>query len=296
MSSCVRLPTRCLHLWGRTGLGDTIYLRPVARAASKRFDEVYVSTAWPELFSDMPVHCVRSGSGLRCQTKNADKRANRFVELPSGVQGRELKYGWKELRKSNIMVQMERDAGVVCSPLRFDLPPLPHSPVQGKYAVVRPVSIREDWPNPGRNPLPEYIGRAASILKESGWTVVSVGDLEDGKENLVGEPIPADIRYERGELDTLDLLALIQNAGVVVGGVGFIVPAVVATQTPAVIVGGGQGACNSPKAVLDPRMDASRVRWIMPDQYCRCRKKRHNCNKTISDFDAKLRTALREWT
>ena len=101
----------------------------------------------------------------------------------------------------------------------------------------------------------------------------------------MGDPVPASERYEHGELDPLSLLALVAAADVVVGAVGWIVPACLATKTPCVVIGGGRGACDAPECLLHRQVESQHIRWILPDDYCRCLKRTHDgCNKTIAYF------------
>ena len=88
----------------------------------------------------------------------------------------------------------------------------------------------------------------------------------------------------RGELSTMQALGLVARADVVVGGVGWIVPAALAAKRPAFIVLGGQGGHNGPHVILDDRVDSLRIGFATPDRYCLCADKQHNCAKEISDL------------
>ena len=63
---------------------------------------------------------------------------------------------------------------------------------------------------------------------------------------------------------------------------------------PVVLIAGGQGAWNAPELIYPPEIDTSRIRWIMPDRYCRCAPADHDCDKEISDFAPRFRRALEE--
>jgi hypothetical protein len=76
---------------------------------------------------------------------------------------------------------------------------------------------------------------------------------------------------------------------VVVGGVGWIVPACVALGTPAFIVLGGNGGMNAPDKIIDTRMDGSRIGFATPKEYCRCLDMRHLCEKQIPDLERQWR-------
>ncbi|HDG9203473.1 TPA: hypothetical protein PBW36_006308, partial [Pseudomonas aeruginosa] len=84
------------------------------------------------------------------------------------------------------------------------------------------------------------------------------------------------------------LLALLQHADAVIGGIGWIVPASIAAKVPAWIICGGQGGYNSPEHITDKCMDLSRITFAVPDRFCRCTMKQHNCDKRITDHDQRF--------
>lgn len=263
---------------GMRGLGDNIYQRAFVKALP---GPVWVDTPWPELYSDLPnVHCVQPQTTLRTQAKNI-RRHHDWQQAPAGLRSVKVAYG-----KEGIIPGMARCFGV--APAGFDLPDFGASPVPGRYVVVRPVTVRAEWRADARNPLPEYVAQAAAEMRRRGYTVVSVADLQPGQEWAL-DPLPdADIRYHAGELPVEQLLALIQGAAAVIGGIGWILPACIAARVPAWIVCGGQGGYNAPELITSPSMDMSRITFAVPDNFCRCIQKQHNCDKRISDYDARL--------
>jgi len=258
------------------GLGDNLYERAFIKALPK---PVYLDTPWPELFRDIPgVHFVQPQTTLRTQAKNI-ARHSQWEVAPPRQPARHIRYG-----AEGIIQGMTASFGV--APVEFDLPPLPPSPATGKYVVVRPATVRSEWRADTRNPDPEYIYRAAWEARLAGYTVISVADLEEGKEWLVGGvSFPADIEYHKGELPVEQLLALVQGAAAVIGGIGWIVPACLAAKVPAWIICGGQGGYNAPELICPP---GSNITFAVPDNFCRCRLKQHNCDKRISNYDTKL--------
>lgn len=286
---------RPVLLYGRCGLGDNVYWRPLVRRAAQDH-EVYLETPWPELYADLGgVRFVKPRkTKLRTQLKNIARHQHVFVRPPVGRSLR-LKYEWKDLPASNIFALMERRLGLKADPFRFDLPDFGPSPIETDQpvAVLRPATERAEWLNRARNPDPMYIGRAAELLREAGFYVVLAADLEPGMEWMLGEP-PFSAAVLDPKPGIVPLLAAIQHAAVVVGPAGFIVPACLAFRTPLIVIGGGQGARNHPDRLIDPRMDASRARFILPDPYCGCEDPLHDCSKDIPDFDAQFMTALEE--
>jgi hypothetical protein len=228
--------------------------------------------------ADLPnVHFIRPQTTLRTQAKNIARHSN-WTPLPPRLPSRSPRYG-----AEGIIRGLTNTFGV--APAEFDLPPLPPSPEQGAYVVVRPATVRSEWRADTRNPDPLYIWQAAHEAKSRGYRVVSVADLQDGAEWTI-EPLPyADVRYHNGELPVEQLLALVKGAAAVIGGIGWIVPACLAAKVPAWIVCGGQGGFNAPELICP---SGSTITFAVPDNFCRCRQKIHNCDKRISDYDSKL--------
>ena len=274
------------------GLGDNVYLRPFVKGAVEAGEDVYLQTPWPQLFSDLDVRCVRPEPRYRTQQKNVEAQ-------PDGV--------WHDPPADAQLVtpRISGACGSISGGIAysspwavrsdaFDLPSflkvgLAAYPV--RKAVVRPNVVRKEWENPARNPDPRYLAKAVELLKRSHF-VISVADVSDGEEWIDGPLSDADHVSHQGELSVERLFALIEHADVVVGGVGFILPVAISYGTPAIIIGGGNGGHNAPERLVGYGMDGSRVRWIMPDDYCRCLAYEHDCAKDISDFEVWFVTAL----
>lgn len=258
------------------GLGDSLY----SRAFIKNLPgQIYIDTPWPELLTDLPnVHFIRPQTTLRTQAKNIARHTNWI--LPPGRQPtRQIRYGTE-----GIIPGMTACFGV--APAEFDLPPLPPSPVEGRYVVVRPVTVRSEWRADTRNPDPYYLNMATSLAMYRGYEVVSVADLQDGREWLVGTAPIANLQFHNGELPVEQLLALVKGAAAVIGGIGWLVPAALCAKVPAWIVCGGQGGYNAPE-LITPKGQTN-ITFAVPDNFCRCRLKQHTCNKEIKNYDAKL--------
>lgn len=260
---------------GMRGLGDAVY----SRAFIKQLPgEIYYDTPWPELVADIPgVHFLKPQTTLRTQAKNIARQAV-WTMPPTRQPTRQIRYGTE-----GIINGMIGSFGVM--PGEFDLPPLPPSPESGPYVVVRPATVRSEWRADTRNPDPEYIMLAAWEARLRGYRVISVADLEEGKEWAL-TPLPFwDKCYHHGELPVEQLLALVKGAAAVIGGIGWLVPAALAAKVPAWIICGGQGGFNSPKQICP---DGSTITFAVPDNFCRCKLKQHNCDKRISNYGAKL--------
>lgn len=272
------------------GLGDNIFQRPFVQSLLDRGDKIWITTPWPEVYDGMDVSFVRSSTSLRTQIKNQSRYSESFWSKwpPTAVVTR-ASYGAKELSYGSIFDAMRRGFGV--EPSRMSLPSF-HSPITGDYAVVRPVTARKEWCNLSRNPYPEYIETASKMLLDTGIKVISVADLEQDKEWIVGKEPPATVQFHRGELDCRSLLGLIRHAKCVVGGVGWIVPASIAYGVPLFCVLGGNGRHNHPSKISDRAMELNKVRWAIPDRHCMCALMNHNCDKEISNFEWQFRSFL----
>jgi hypothetical protein len=257
------------------GLGDNIYERAFIKQLPK---PVYLDTPWPEIHAGIEgVHFIRPQTNLRTQAKNIARHTT-WTMPPTRHPTRQIRYG-----AEGIIPGMIASFGVM--PGEFDLPPLPPSPVEGKYVVVRPATVRSEWRADTRNPASLYIDLAARMASERGYKVISVADLVEGVEWVQDYEPYADVKYHKGELPVEQLLALVKGAAAVIGGIGWIVPAALAARVPAWIICGGQGGFNSPKQICP---DGSTITFAVPDNFCKCRLKTHNCDKRISNYDAKL--------
>jgi hypothetical protein len=277
---------RTILLRGMWGLGDNIYARPFMRAAAAQYD-LWLDTPWPELFEDLDIRFVRGSRRLRTQTDNiALQSKDRWSRPPLSTREVTLNYG--NLAASSIIRSLETrwstKLGVRFDPALFDLPDMGPSPVKSgrPIAVIRPVTERAEWLNRARNPKPEYVNALAAELMAT-HTVVAVGNLAPGHEWAVGNLPPAHHHFLFGELKIRELLALVRDADIVVGGVGWIVPAGLALKTRTFIVLGGHGGHNAPEKLTDPRLDLSHIGFAMPDRLCRCTHMLHNCMKDITD-------------
>lgn len=262
---------------GMLGLGDSIYQRAFLKGEK---NQIYFVTSWPELYEDLPnVIPVKPATNLRTQKKNADKY-QRWQPAPQAT-ARPISYGTHGIIKG-LSLSFGKKA------CEMDLPDFGESPVDGDYVVVRPVTLREEWKAVSRNPKPQYIEQSVNAIKAKGLKVVSVADLEEGKEWLVGNQINADIEFHKGELTIKQLMALCANAKALIGGVGWIVPTSLAYKVPAWVVLGGHGTFNHPKQLQQIDYPNNSITWAMPDEFCMCRMMAHDCNKTISDYSEKL--------
>jgi len=272
------------------GLGDAIYVRPLIRDAALQ-RSIYLETPWPELYADLNVHFVRGEKGLRLQMRNVLAQDDGiWVKPPPLIETVALGYGPLELQESDVFGAMasKMPMKMVSKPV-WDLPDMGASPVDpgdAPLAFIRPALRRLEWDNLARNPLPQYVSLASKDLKSRGYATLVVCDLRVDRELLDNGIMPdCNLALTKGELSVRQLLATVRDAAVVVGPVGWILPACVALGTPCFIILGGNGGMNAPERLLRPAMKAAHVGFAMPKEFCRCMDMRHECRKEIPDLE-----------
>lgn len=280
-----------LYIEGPGGMGDCIYIRPFVRELAGSWD-AYLETPWPEIFDDLDVKFVPHRAQLRTQDKNM-ARFDGWAERPQPPYNN---IALSRLPNTSVMGSFLHQCPVPEERFVFDLTPGTAPPIRTRkpVAVIRPVTIRSEWPNHSRAPKAEYISHAAKELRERGFYVVSIADVDPPQEWFDGDPPPADKAFHGGELRIRQLIGLFRLADVVVGGVGFILPMALATGTPLIMVAGGSGRTEHPDQVTHPWIDTSRTAWLFPEPYCMCNQMDHGCNKDIPDFPEKFGAALDE--
>jgi hypothetical protein len=263
------------------GLGDTIYQRGVLEALSKQRD-LYVETPWPQLYADIPtIKCVRPDTMLRTQVKNVKVTEGVWAEPPKGCETRRVTYA--HIHSGTMMDALCQAAGVDKSLVRFSAPPVSRARRARPYILVRPATLRSEWRADARGPKPEYLAQAIEVLRKD-FHIISVADLEPGKEWAL-PPLPyADEIHHSGELHVMDLMSLVAGAAGVVGGIGWLAPVAAAYKVPALLVFGGAGLFNGPERIFDPVMDTSHIVQAIPDNFCMCGGTHHACDKTIRGF------------
>jgi ADP-heptose:LPS heptosyltransferase len=282
------VPREPLYVAGMWGMGDNIYSRPFVRAAAQRYD-IWLDTPWPEIYADVNIKFVRGTRRLRTQLKNIKRQEAERWSMPPNASVRQIKIGYGiDLHARSIIDSMQQhwwNAGIHFDPALFDLPDMGPSPVisDRPVAVVRPVTVRQEWRNEARNPRPEYIAQLAAALMAT-HHVVSVADIAPNEEWAIGELPQAHQHFLFGELSVHQLLALIRDADIVIGGVGWIVPAGLALKVKTFVVLGGHGGHNAPAKITDPRLDLSRLGFAVPEKFCQCTRMLHDsCDKKIAD-------------
>lgn len=280
-----------LYIKTMSGLGDSVFQRSVVKCAAQKTDTVYLKTPWPELYADIEnIRFVEGEKRYRTQAKNLKKTKHKFEKVSDNIETISLGYDAQDLMRESILDVLSRQLPPDGSPFVFDLPPSQPSKiaqiVQQPFVIVRPNTIRKEWMNPARNPLPEYITMAVAAARAAGFPIVSLADVDEFEEEIFdGDPPYADFTFNRGEVDICEMIAVVREATGVISGVGWPVPFCLAAKTRLLCVLGGCGAHNAPHIIAPPNViDTSNITWAIPDKFCMCGNNTHECIKTISNI------------
>jgi hypothetical protein len=135
--------------------------------------------------------------------------------------------------------------------------------------------LRTEWSGcDARNPDAQAYVELARSIKDS-FFVLSVADLEPGREWLTCDSLPANVEMHRGELCFEELAALAELASLVYCSPGFMIPLAQAVRARLIAVFGGHESAR----LYD--QGRSKELWIQPQQPCECFSKTHKCDKAI---------------
>ena len=272
-----------LLLWGMHGLGDNLHQRALVRELSKSH-ELWLKTSYPQIYHDFPeLHLVHLNSPVRVMAKNEARSAQLYcAEPPASLPVIRVSYPPEDVKKTgSVLGAMSKVCGVALGDFRMPVPPewrMPQIDTGGRPLLVyRPLTERaESIGYATRNPdATAYNALFKAIRGE--FFVVSVADVERGKEWLVGPPVAADLQLHAGELDFEALAGLFHSAALVFGAPGFATILAQAVGTPMVTVFGGFEDARSYSA------GARFSPWlaIEPTKPCNCWTHGHDCDKRI---------------
>lgn len=280
---------------GMYGLGDTLYMRAVVRERIRQSsDQLYIQTPWPQIWQDLPVKMIRSGTTLRMQKRNEE--ANTHLYHPPPFQSRYRRntyvgYGGHDFKDGSSMLDTIGQSLATNLPDSMSVgwtvpddwkwrPTHDDAAINARpIAFVRPPTLRKEWMAPGRNPDQAAFEACVNHLMES-HHVVSVASIEVGKEWLIGNAIGHTF-YHDGQLSFEQMLGLLAAADFAFGGVGWLVPAMQCVKTRAAILFGGVLGANGRHVIMPDQLDWQNVRMILPDdgEQCWCISYRHACRK-----------------
>lgn len=213
--------------------------------------DVWLESSWVAPYWDLigqGLKVLRKPTPLRTQNKNADREAKLFAATaaPANAPTRQVWYRPEEVRRHQSVL------GAMCAGMACDLAvadfrlPIPKAWLDRADALIaswnapkpimiyRPLIERTEWSGcAARNPDHADYAALFSSLRDR-FFVVSLADLEDGKEWMVGRPAQYDVCFHQGELDFEIIAALVSRAALVFCSPGFAVILGQAVETPVI--------------------------------------------------------------
>lgn len=238
-----------LVLHGMHGLGDNLHQRALVRQLMASH-EVYLESSWVAPYWDLigaGLKVLRKETSLRTQAKNAEREAEQFWsgKPPESARHLQIWYRPEAVRRHGSVLGAMCDG--ICDIAQADFRlPLPQAWLDRADALIaswgsskpllilRPLVERKEWSGCAtRNP--DRAGYAAlfAALRDR-FFVISLADLVDGIEWMVGAKIESDVAFHHGELAFEMLAALFARAALVFCSPGFAVILAQAVETPAI--------------------------------------------------------------
>ena len=297
-----------LHIQGMHGLGDNLHQRAVIRQLMQTRD-VTLETSWPAVYHDLMAEglkVTRRPVALRTQSKNAarESEAAKFSSRhPFARAGLRVAYGGGQVLQTpskTILEVMCSVTGTSYAEADYRLPipdawdsalfkvldALPMQASGKPWMFYRPLVARPEWRGGAmRNADAGAYHEIFNSIRDK-FFVVSVADLVEGQEWIVGPDAQADLNFHRGELVFEAMAALAKQCDLVFTSSGF--PAILgpAVGTPTISIVGGYE---------DPRCHDSGARFapylsIGPRAPCSCwtSQCKKVCDKSI-DLDTAKR-------
>lgn len=268
-----------LVMIGMHGIGDNLHERGVVRELMKKH-ELWLQTSWPQFFHDMPeLHLLPRKSPLRAMARNEISARALYgsIQPPNGA--RTVACGYlsrmPKSGKSVLQVMSEVCGAPAVGDFRLPIPAAWNARADAVLAKLAPskplliyrppIQISEanklaSQAKVARNPdLAAYHALITAIRAD--YFVISIADLKDKEEWLVGPRFEADAEFHRSELDFETIAAITARAALVYTSPCFLLVLAQAVSAPLIAVFGGfedqrsfaAGARFSPWLPIEPR-------------------------------------------
>lgn len=268
-------------------MGDCIHQRAVIRELSQKY-KIYLETSWPQIYWDMPEVClINKGTKLRTQLKNQSKNLDGFKnEIPEYAERLKIEYKPDAVRKyTSVLRAMARTCGITHDNLDYSFPVKSEWVKRAReiaYSANKPILIyrplveRREWGGcQNRNPDKQAYKELFDYIS-CHFFVISIADLEDGKEWQVSLPIEADLEFHKGELSFEEIAGLFSIADMVYCSPGFSVVLGKSIKTPVICLFGGYENSGSFS------MGIGQFLGVDTERPCNCFSHHHKCNKNIN--------------
>lgn len=257
------------------GLGDNIYLRPVL----KWLPPCELITPWPQVFWDMPVKiCKPKWVGLRTQMDNVDTYQGYGVasDLPDYTMSYNLEHGTIIENYCKILLEKEpkwlvnkfplKDTWTdeACKLVNTDKP----------ICLVRPNTIRSEWPCPARNPHSCYLQQFIDTYRDK-FHFISVANIKD-KEEWITDKLDCDQYIFNKPIEMI--FGLFGISTMILCSPSFWTALALALDKPCLAI---YGAHEPHNRINDSRCKSSKMIVVEPEPFDRCMLGKMNAFKDI---------------
>ncbi len=296
---------------GHLGFGDCLHQRAIVREYMDRGEQVVLETFYSAMYHDLRAKGLKiipiKGHPARVREANAEFDS---VSIPfAGTQRFKLGYNAETVHRHGSILAAQYARCGLKMPEKPDFSlPVPDSwreitktiaRWQSKPIMVyRPLVLNKLFHCDARLPDVDTYAALFESIRDN-YHVVSVCNLGDYGEHIVGPEMPADIKFHKGELAFEELVGLYAEADLAFTCAGFAPVLAQAVGTPVVVVYGGHEGFSTTNSVgrhLAPTLA------IEPDNVCECHaghytrgaggvlvkpEKTHECPKAIDLCEAK---------
>lgn len=280
------------------GVGDTLFQRHYIKKLYEMQPDVLVKTAFPQFFWDLPnLQYWWEPVPLRVQEENMLKLHHLYSNANMHMKPDcHIGYGDRNVpgtivdqfqEKINRRLRVNITDYSLELPLKDEWLEKATKIINGrKVCLVRPPTTRREWMRENRNPEPGLMQLLIDKAAKD-HDIISVS-YNAPREEWYTEDLKIGERYDHGEIPIEVVAAMYKLADMCVIPVGYALPMSLAVKAKTFCV---MGSWDSPKYLLDPRMDQSRLRYIEPETpivipYSEEPHDRHiNPDRLMAEFD-----------
>lgn len=300
------MKTKELVFTGCYGFGDNLYQRPLIRFFLQKYGAVYLRTAMPEAYWDMPgLRFIHPGQmNLRCQRKHIAQYPASFFSTPPPTA---LRIDWSyflplynkdphtgHLFQVNVPHELtnaehiRQRAKMPEYDFFFPLKPewlkaakdlIGTFNLRGRpLCIVRPPTIRREWNASSRNPKLEYFQLLLNTYRGK-YFFVSIADLLKNEEWMEEELHGLQAQFHSGEVPLTTIFGLVKLADMTLCYPGFLMLVAIAERSKCFCLFGGM---QKPEILLDSQMGLQNFSYLAPTPFCNCFDMNHHCNKELA--------------
>ena len=275
------------------GHGDCIWQLPFIETLSEKYDEVYIQTYFPFLFSHLKnAKFVKSQTTkLSTCASSLNKYESIYVsDVPKEIETIKFPYYLQTFKRGQNLVEsfssvvsvtneklnakmhhskeVLKEAQKIYDSIKID---------NRQVCIIKPPVDRKDWSCTARLPRIEYYQYIIDNYKDN-FIFVTIGDKDNEIHDKTLENV--DFRFENAELSLPTINALVSLVDLVITHNCFLFPVGLKNHTKTLVINGG---FSDPHYYIDIyRTDLSNLRVVHPIPLCTCLDKKHNCHKEIS--------------